>query len=61
LATDVDDFTLVAKFKNPLTQGPTAVALKVVVEEEMVTVQNVLWTIPSVSFVLIYYYYSLDD
>ena len=57
LATDVDNFTLVAKFKNPLTQGPTAVALKVVVVE---MVQNVLWTILSVCFVLFYSFF-LDD
>lgn len=47
LAIDVGNFTLMAKFKNPLMQGPTVVALKVVVVE---MVQNVLWTILSVSF-----------
>ena len=57
LETDVGNFTLIAKFKNPLTQGPTAVALKVVVVE---MVQNVLWTILSVSFVLTFLT-SLDD
>ena len=57
LETDVDNFTLVAKFKNPPTQGPTAVALKVVAVE---MVQNVLWTILSVSFVLTFFT-SLDD
>ena len=54
LKTDVDSFTLMAKFKNPLTEGPTAVALKVVVVE---VVQNVLWTILSVSCVLINSYF----
>lgn len=49
LATDVGNFTLMAKFKNPLTQGPTAVPLKVVMVE---MVENVLWTILSVSFVV---------
>jgi hypothetical protein len=54
LETDVANFTLMAKFKNPLTQGPTVVALKVVVVE---MVQNVLWTILSVSFFVFNYYF----
>ena len=58
LETDVGNFTLVAKFKKPLTQGPTAVALKVVVVE---MIQNVLWTILSVSFVLIIFLLLLTN
>lgn len=60
LATDVGNFTLMAKFKNPPTQGPRAVALKVVVVE---MVQNVLWTILSVSFILIFFslFLMIDD
>ena len=52
LETDIGNFTLMAKFKNPVTQGPTAVPLKVVAVE---MVQNVLWTILSVSFVLTFF------
>ena len=49
LATHVTNFTLMANFKNPRMQGSAAVALKVVVVE---IVQNVIWSILSVSFVL---------
>ena len=58
LETDVDNFTLMAKFKNLLTQGPTAVALKVVVVE---MVQNVLWTILSVSLHHFLLLLTIDD
>ena len=57
LETDVDKFTLVTKFKNRVTQGPTAVALKVVEVERVI--QDVLWTMLSVRFVLTFF--SLDD
>ena len=46
LATDVGNFTLMAKFRNPRAHGPAAVKLKVVVVE---IVQNIIWTILSVS------------
>ena len=51
LATDVGNFTLMANFNNPPVQGPTSVALKVVVVE---MVDNIIWTILSVSLVLIH-------
>ena len=53
LETDVDKFPLATKCKNRVNQGPTAVALKVV---EVETVQNVLWTMLSVLFVLTFFF-----
>ncbi|KDR82087.1 hypothetical protein GALMADRAFT_60064 [Galerina marginata CBS 339.88] len=46
LQTSLTNFTLRAQFKNPPTNGPSTVPLKVVAVE---MVKNVLWTVLSVS------------